>query len=52
MGSATAHRPESCPHQMPAAVEAMVLELPGQRPYSGPRNLVLQLAKKGVEPAG
>ena len=44
------HRPESCPHQMPAAVEAMVLELRRHRPYWGPRNLVLQLARKRVDP--
>ena len=44
------HRPESCPHQMSAVVEAMVLELRRQRPYWGPRNLVLQLAKKPVVP--
>ena len=46
------HRPESCTQQMPAAVEAMVLELRGQRPYWGPRNLVLQLANKRVDPGG
>ena len=44
------HRPETCPHQMPAAVEALVLELRRQRPYWGPRSLVLQLAKKQVRP--
>lgn len=44
------HRPESCPHQMPAPVEAAVLELRRQRPYWGPRSLVVQLSKKGVTP--
>ncbi|HEX6488996.1 MAG TPA: IS481 family transposase [Candidatus Dormibacteraeota bacterium] len=44
------HRPESCPHQMLGEVEALVLELRRQRPYWGPRNLVLQLAKKKVRP--
>ena len=29
------HRPVSCPHQMPAAVEAAVLELRRSRPYWG-----------------
>ena len=44
------HRPVSCPHQLPAAVEALVLELRRSRPYWGPRRLVLELAKRGVEP--
>ena len=30
------HRPGSCPHQMPAEVEAAVLELRRSRPYWGP----------------
>ena len=30
------HRPERCPHQMPAEVEAAVLELRRSRPYWGP----------------
>jgi transposase InsO family protein len=34
---------------MSAEVEALVLELRRTRPYWGPRNLVLQLAKRGVE---
>lgn len=29
------HRPVSCPHQMPAAVEAELLELRRSRPYWG-----------------
>jgi deazaflavin-dependent oxidoreductase (nitroreductase family) len=44
------HRPVSCPHQMPAAVEAARLELRRSRPYWGPRRLVFELAKRGVEP--
>jgi transposase InsO family protein len=44
------HRPGHCPHQMPAEVEALVLELRRSRPYWGPRNLVLQLARRGVRP--
>lgn len=31
------HRPVSCPHQMPAVVEAAVLELRRSRPYCRPR---------------
>ena len=30
------HRPQSCPHQMPAELEAAVLELRRQRSYWGP----------------
>jgi transposase InsO family protein len=44
------HRPASCPHQMPAEVEAVLLELRRSRPYWGPRRLVFELAKRGVVP--
>ena len=44
------HRPVSCPHQMPAAVEAALLELRRSRPYWGPRRLVFELAKRRVQP--
>ena len=44
------HRPRSCPHQMPAEVEALALELRRSRPYWGPRRLVWELAKRGVDP--
>src|ERR1700754_4403778 len=44
------HRPASCPHQMPASVEAAVLELRRSRPYWGPRRLVFELAKRQVRP--
>lgn len=44
------HRPVSCPHQMSAAVEAVVLELRRSRPYWGARRLVFELAKRGVRP--
>ena len=44
------HRPVRCPHQMPAAVEAAVLELRRTRPYWGPRRLVHELGKRGVRP--
>ena len=43
-------RPVSCPHQMPAAVEATWLELRRSRPYWGPRGLVFELAKRKVMP--
>jgi transposase len=44
------HRPVSCPHQMPAVVEAALLELRRSRPYWGPRRLVFELAKRRVVP--
>ncbi|WP_100485927.1 IS481 family transposase [Mycobacteroides abscessus] len=44
------HRPRRCPHQMPAQVEAAVLELRRSRPYWGPRRLVFELAKRKVAP--
>ena len=44
------HRPANCPHQMPAAVEAALLELRRSRPYWGPRRLVFELAKRRVAP--
>jgi transposase InsO family protein len=44
------HRPAGCPHQMPAAVEAALLELRRSRPYWGPRRLVFELAKRRVTP--
>jgi transposase-like protein len=44
------HRPVSCPHQMPAVVEAALLELRRSRPYWGPRRLVFELAKRRVTP--
>ena len=44
------HRPAGCPHQMPASVEAAVLELRRERPYWGPRRIVLELARRRVEP--
>lgn len=44
------HRPVSCPHQMPAEVEAALLELRRSRPYWGPRRLVFELAKRAITP--
>lgn len=44
------HRPVTCPHQMPAQVEATMLELRRSRPYWGPRRLVFELAKRDVAP--
>lgn len=44
------HRPRTVPHQMPAIVEARVLELRRQRPHWGPINLRHQLTREGVCP--
>jgi len=44
------HRPRSCPHQLPAEVEALALELRRSRPYWGARRLARELAKRGVDP--
>ncbi|HET6736424.1 IS481 family transposase [Mycobacterium sp.] len=44
------HRPVSCPHQMPARVEAALLELRRSRPYWGPKRLVFELSKRKVSP--
>jgi transposase len=43
------HRSRWCPHQMPAEVEAAVLELRRTRPCWGPRRLVYELGKRGIE---
>jgi transposase InsO family protein len=44
------HRPAGCPHQMPAAVEAQLLELRRQHPHWGARRLRHELARAGWEP--
>jgi transposase InsO family protein len=43
-------RPDSCPHQMPAAVEAVVCELRREHPRWGPRRIVHELGRAGVSP--
>jgi transposase len=43
-------RPESCPHQMPPAVEARVLQLRRAHPSWGPSRIVWQLEREGREP--
>ena len=42
------YRPVSSPHQVPAEVEAALLELRRSRPYWGPRPLVFELTKRRV----
>jgi len=44
------HRPDSCPHQMPAALEARIPELRRHHPDWGQRRLAHELARDGVDP--
>ena len=44
-------RPTHCPHQMPATVEVMVLEMRRSHLYWGARRIAYELARKHVEPA-
>jgi transposase InsO family protein len=43
-------KPLSCPHQMPAEVEARIVAIRGEHRGWGPRSLGHQLAKEGVTP--
>jgi transposase len=43
-------RPKTSPLQMPAVIEARVLELRRNRPHWGPMSLRHQLAREGVTP--
>jgi transposase InsO family protein len=45
------HRPAHCPHQMPAGIEVMVLEMRRAHAYWGARRIAFELRRKGVEPA-
>jgi len=45
------HRPASCPHQMPADVEVMVLEMRRAHAYWGARRIAFELARKHVQAA-
>jgi transposase InsO family protein len=45
------HRPAHCPHQMPATVEVMVLEMRRSHPYWGARRIAYELARKHVDAA-
>jgi transposase InsO family protein len=44
------HRPRSCPHQMPAVAEALVLELRRQHRYWGPRRIRCELDRRRLLP--
>ncbi len=43
-------RPGSCPHQMSADVEALVLELRRMHPFWGSRRIVIELARRKLVP--
>ena len=45
------HRPAHCPHQMPATVEVLALEMRRAHPYWGARRIAFELTRKGVQPA-
>jgi transposase InsO family protein len=42
--------PASCPHQMPAEIEAMIVELRREHPGWGPRTIGHRLERAGVDP--
>lgn len=44
------HRPVVCPHQMPAVLEARVLEMRRAHPFWGPRRIRAELVRAGVSP--
>jgi len=44
------HRPASCPHQIPAEMEAVVCELRRSHPRWGPARLAFELGKKDIGP--
>ncbi len=44
------HRPMRVPHQMPAVVEVELVSMRRAHPSWGPRRLVYELGKRGVEP--
>ena len=44
------HRPRSCPHQIGADVEVAIVEVRVAHPEWGPRRIVYELARAGVDP--
>ena len=44
------HRPQSCVHQISPELEALICELRRQQPGWGPRRILHQLGKQGVDP--
>ena len=43
-------RPVSCPHQMPAAVEARIVGMRREHPGWGPSRILFELERAGMEP--
>jgi transposase len=43
-------KPDRCPHQMPPAIEAKVVDMRRAHPEWGPRTILNRLARAGVEP--
>ena len=43
-------KPESCPHQMSAAVEAQVVAVRREHPGWGPSRIRFELERAGIEP--
>ncbi len=43
-------RPDSCPYQMPAEIEARIVEMRRAHPRWGPRTIVHHLGREGVDP--
>ena len=44
------HRPSTCAHQIAPALEALICELRRQHPGWGPRRILHELGRKGVDP--
>ena len=44
------HRPSSCSHQISSELEALICELRRQHPGWGPRRILHQLGRQGVDP--
>jgi transposase InsO family protein len=44
------HRPDTCPHQMPADLEARICELRRHHPQWGQRRLAHELVRAGIDP--
>src|SRR5262245_9243830 len=42
-------RPVSCPHQMPAEIEAVVCDLRREHPFWGPARLAHEVARRGID---
>ena len=45
------HRPRQCPHQMPAVLEAAVLEARRQHPSWGPRRIAFEISSESTSRA-